>query len=138
MSKHDAHALLERLSSDMNAEEVLLASIQSMIAAKISIRRQDFGLSQKQLADKLNVSQALVSRWENGDVNFTLSTLVKISQALDIPMQPPFSLAPAMHFGDPGGNIIAITSASGWHGNATRPSYPRNYTVEYEQKLKEN
>lgn len=138
MSKSDARAMLEALSPNMTAEELLLASMQSMIAAQISIRRQDLGLSQQQLADKLDVSQALVSRWETGDANFTLSTLVKISQALELRMQPPFELAPAMHYDDPSGKIISISRAPTWHSNASRPSSPKNYTVDIEDEAKEN
>ncbi len=137
MSKSDARTMLEALSQNMTAEELLLASMQSMIAAQISIRRQDLGLSQQQLADKLDVSQALVSRWEAGDANFTLSTLVKISQALGLRMQPPFETAPAKHFDDPSGKIISISRPPVWDKNTIQASSPATYTVDHEE-AKEN
>lgn len=82
--------LLSALTEGLSDEELLLAAIQSDIAAEISTARIAKGLSQQELADTLGVSQALVSRWENGDVNFTLQTLVRIALKLDIKMKSPY------------------------------------------------
>lgn len=40
-------------------------------------------LTQKQLAKKLNVSQAMISKYENGDYNFSLKKICEIGEALD-------------------------------------------------------
>lgn len=82
--------LLSALTEGLPDEELLMAAIQSDIAAAISTARTAKGLSQQQLADSLGVSQALVSRWENGDANFTLETLVRIALKLDIEMKSPY------------------------------------------------
>ncbi|MEN9612498.1 MAG: hypothetical protein RLZZ628_3312 [Bacteroidota bacterium] len=54
------------------------------IALKIlrTIRAQ--GLTQKELAEKLKVAPQQVSKWVKGQENFTLETLVKIEQVLNI------------------------------------------------------
>lgn len=83
--------LLSALTEGLSDEELLLAAIQSDIAAEISTARIAKGLSQQELADALGVSQALISRWENGDANFTLQTLVRISLKLDIKMKSPYT-----------------------------------------------
>jgi transcriptional regulator with XRE-family HTH domain len=64
------------------------------IALKIlrTIRAQ--GLTQKELAEKLKVAPQQVSKWVKGQENFTLETLVKIEQVLnisliEIPMERP-------------------------------------------------
>lgn len=44
------------------------------------------GLSQKEFAKIVGTSEAAVSHWVGGGHNFTLSTLAKISAALDIPL----------------------------------------------------
>nr|WP_300828035.1 helix-turn-helix transcriptional regulator [uncultured Oscillibacter sp.] len=82
--------LLFTLTKGLSDEELLMTSIQSDIAAEIASARITKGLSQKELADALGVSQALVSRWENGDSNFTLQTLVRIALKLDIEMKSPY------------------------------------------------
>ena len=59
------------------------------IAAIIQRQRKEKGYTQHELANKLGVSQVMVSRWENGEENFTISTLAKISAALGIEWNNP-------------------------------------------------
>lgn len=42
------------------------------------------GLSQKELAEKLNITQQQVSKWLKGNVNFTMDTIESIENALAI------------------------------------------------------
>ncbi len=49
-----------------------------------SIRKQK-GISQKELAKALNVSQAAVSQFEKGSTSLKLGTIQKIATALDVP-----------------------------------------------------
>ena len=49
-----------------------------------SLRKR--GLSQKEFAKIVGTSEAAVSHWVGVGHNFTLSTLAKISAALDIPL----------------------------------------------------
>ena len=61
----------------------------SFIAVSIQKQRCAQGLTQKELAERLGVSQAMVSQWENGEENFTAATLVKISSALGLSLCNP-------------------------------------------------
>ena len=83
--------LLSGVSEMLSANDILLAGIQGLIAAEISIKRQAMGMSQIEFAKFMGVSQGMVSKWETGDCNFTLETLVAISQKLDIDMRSPFA-----------------------------------------------
>lgn len=85
----DERVLLSSLVSKLEEDEMVLATLQGMIAAEISMKRQELKLSQKEFAEKMSVSQSLVSRWENGDTNYTLQTLVKICSILELKMQSP-------------------------------------------------
>ncbi|MBQ9461635.1 MAG: helix-turn-helix transcriptional regulator [Clostridia bacterium] len=87
--------LVDALVPEIGAEDLMLASLQAMVSSEITVRRQQLNLTQKDFAKMLNVSQSLVSRWENGDENFTLKTLVDIASKLNITMQSPFKLSPA-------------------------------------------
>jgi DNA-binding XRE family transcriptional regulator len=49
---------------------------------KIALMRRGIGLSQKEFADKMGVSQQLVSRVEKGRENISLITITNISRAL--------------------------------------------------------
>lgn len=57
-----------------------------MIGKKIKETRHKKGLSQKDLADKLETSPQNLAQYENGKRNPKLSTIRKIAKALDVPM----------------------------------------------------
>ncbi len=57
-------------------------TICKMLAKQIRNIRKQLGLSQKELAKKMGISQQLVSRIENGRENISLATLKNISKAL--------------------------------------------------------
>lgn len=64
------------------------------ILNNISIAVVDYrvkhGFSQKQLAEKLDVSQAMVSKYESGDYNISLKALVSLLDKLNIRMSIDF------------------------------------------------
>ena len=56
------------------------------IADRIAGLLRKHRLSQKEFAKMVGTSEAAVSHWVGGGHNFTLSTLAKISAALDVPI----------------------------------------------------
>lgn len=50
-------------------------------------QRIKYGLTQKQLAEKIGTKQSAISRLENGNYNPTVNFLQKIADALDIEIQ---------------------------------------------------
>jgi ribosome-binding protein aMBF1 (putative translation factor) len=78
------------LADSFSIEERTVAEFIASIAASIQYRRRALGITQKDLADKLGVSQVMISRWENGEENFTVATLAKISDALGLELHNPF------------------------------------------------
>ncbi len=64
---------------------------QLEIAYGILQLRKQRGLSQAQLARKIGTSQSNIARIEAGKQNFTLSSLLKIAQALDYDLEISFS-----------------------------------------------
>jgi probable traG protein, N-terminal part len=57
---------------------------QKKIGNKIKKRRKELGISQKELAKKTNISPAIMSQHENGDVAISLSKLIEIANILDL------------------------------------------------------
>ena len=76
--------LLSALTESLGANEVLAADIISDISNAITKRRISLGLSQSELAGKIGKSQSTVSKWENGDMNFTVELLAEIAVKLDM------------------------------------------------------
>lgn len=54
------------------------------VAVKVLRTLRENGLSQKDLAEKLNVSPQQVNKWLKGNENFTFETVSKIEDALNI------------------------------------------------------
>lgn len=107
VSKNNMRAFVSSFADGLDDKAFALASLQAMIAAEISMRRQELNLSQKELAAALGVSQGLVSRWEKGDVNFTLSTLVSIASVLGLELQSPIQPSPIKHYPTGGSDVPA-------------------------------
>jgi DNA-binding transcriptional regulator YiaG len=79
------------LIDDLSESERKTAEFIASIASSIQEQRRIQGLTQKQLADRLGVSQAMISQWENGEENVTVATLARISLALGLPLRNPLS-----------------------------------------------
>ena len=100
----DMKELFTRLTHGLSAEDVMLDTMQSQIAAEISMKRQELDMTQKQLAELMGVSQATVSKWESSDANFQLSTLVKIASRLGLQLPCQFAASRQAAYEQPRSN----------------------------------
>ena len=122
--------LLRAISADMSAEDLLLAGLQGAIAAEIAIKRHEKGLSQKDFAALMGVSQGLVSRWEKGECNFTLETLIKIASKLDIQVQCPFVTKVPTRYSSSTDNIVELyPDRSSWESLCSSPCPGFSYEI---------
>ena len=81
--------LLVGLSDSFCAEDMMLAGLEASICSEIISQRIKRNMTQKEFAEFMGVSQGLVSKWEKGECNFTLSSLVRIASKLGLRMQSP-------------------------------------------------
>lgn len=70
----------ETLGNKLEMEELAKAKIASAILTK----RYELKMSQTDFAEYMNVSQAMVSKWESGENNFSLSTIAEICEKLSM------------------------------------------------------
>ncbi len=68
------------LKEGFSAAEVKAMTTLAKLSACIELRRRDMGMTQKEFADYLGVTQGMVSRWEGREYNFTIKTLVEICE----------------------------------------------------------
>lgn len=68
---------------DETNQEFEISDILVDIACKIINYRLDNDMTQKDLANKLNITQAMVSKLESGEYNPSIEFLFKISKKLD-------------------------------------------------------
>lgn len=73
-----ANAREVNIFSKLSREEKLEADLLADIAVQIHRRRTEMGMSQAEFAKFNNVTQAMVSKWESGDYNFSIQTLAKV------------------------------------------------------------
>ena len=83
--------LLVALSDSFCAEDMMLAGLEASICSEIISQRIKRNMTQKEFAEFMGVSQGLVSKWEKGECNFTLSSLVRIASKLGLRMQSPLT-----------------------------------------------
>ena len=56
----------------------------ALISASIELWRTEHDMTQAMFADFIGVTQAMVSKWESGEYNFTIKTLAEISDRLGV------------------------------------------------------
>lgn len=78
----DAWRLIDKLYGEQGNEKDELYQIYYKISTAIFDYRIKNRLTQKKLADKLGITQAMVSKLESGDYNYTVEQLWKISKKL--------------------------------------------------------
>ena len=76
------------LTAGLSQEEILAKKTLALIAAEIQLKRLEMNLDQKQFAKMLGVSQGMISRWESGTYNFTITTLISICEKLGLVFEP--------------------------------------------------
>lgn len=58
----------------------------TIVEIRIKLLRDMKGLSQKELANALNISRSMVNNWENGYINISLRQLVKLAHFYQTPI----------------------------------------------------
>ena len=74
---------IEKFSNKELLKTIVSSSILGKISGKIVNYRVQNDLKQSDLASVLGVSQAMISKIESGDYNFTIKQLVNICESLD-------------------------------------------------------
>ena len=84
MSKNQAigQSLNDVLRELYTPSELALSQLEAKVISKIILARQNQGLTQKELAARCGVTQAMISRLESGNANARLDTLLKVLLAL--------------------------------------------------------
>ena len=76
--------LLDTFLPYFTNNELVELALSLKVSGAIIRRRVQLGMSQADLANRLGVKQPVVSKWESGDVNYTIKTIVDIFGALDL------------------------------------------------------
>ena len=72
------------LIEGISESQLLAEKTMAHVAGEIGLKRVELGMDQKTFAKYMGVSQGMVSRWESGMYNFTLTTLTEICDKLGL------------------------------------------------------
>ncbi|QMW06363.1 helix-turn-helix domain-containing protein [Spirosoma foliorum] len=61
-----------------------MSDIKEKVGTQIKEARKSKGMTQKELGDKLGVSDSTVTQYESGKQNLTIETLHKIAEAIGV------------------------------------------------------
>lgn len=75
--------LVDALAASLSCSDVIAAEALAKVSTMIFKARIDRGMTQKEFAELLGVSQGMVSKWESEDYNFSIEALAKICEKLD-------------------------------------------------------
>ena len=76
------------------------------MAEVISSRRKELGMTQKELADKLNITDKAVSKWERGIACPDTASIPKLAQILGISLEELMTANPAEASGHRGAEYL--------------------------------
>lgn len=76
--------VFEALADRLELADIYEADVVADIATAILQKRIDLGMTQTQFGKKLGVRQSMVSKWENGEYNFTIRSIAQICAKLNL------------------------------------------------------
>lgn len=80
------------MSSYVSKSDIYAASVIAKISAFIINYRNKTGMTQKEFAEYMGITQGMVSKWESADYNFSVDSIAKIAEKLsysfDIQLTP--------------------------------------------------
>lgn len=91
ISLSSAYDYLEKLTSEMSASKLYYYDILYTLSTTVLENRLKREMTQKDFAKLLGISQAMVSKYESGDYNFTVKQICKICEKLNL--SPDLSLS---------------------------------------------
>ena len=86
-SKVELYEMLSLFEDCVDISDVISSKCMSDLSSLIVEKRLDLGLTQKQFAEYVHVSQAMVSKWEGGDYNFSIKELAELAERLGMDLQ---------------------------------------------------
>jgi len=89
----------EWITEGFSKTEIKSIKDLAKISAKIEMKRNDLGMTQKEFARFMGVSQGMVSKWESREYNFTITSLNDICDRIGLVFEPVISEPEEIFFG---------------------------------------
>lgn len=86
----DLNDLLQIFEEKLSVSDIIASRVLGEISATVVKQRIDLGMTQKQFAQHMGVSQSMISKWEGSDYNFSVKALSEIASKLDLNLKVQF------------------------------------------------
>lgn len=70
--------------ADISEADILSAKLKHQVARFLYLYRTQHGWQQKHLAEKLDITQGMVSKWESSNCNFSIESLAALLSKLNV------------------------------------------------------
>lgn len=118
MNKSDT--MYNYLATHLSLCDIYAADAISTVAAFVFQSRKKLGLTQKEFAEKMSVSQGMISKWESADYNFSLESIAQIAAKLNSTFSIHFSSKEGTDISDSAAELI--TTNASWNVSSIKPA----------------
>lgn len=84
MKTTNNNSFVQSLADSLGRSDIIEITLKNTIVHTLICSRIEKSMNQKQFAQFMGVSQAMVSKWESGDCNFTIETIARICDKLGL------------------------------------------------------
>ena len=80
--KGNTKEMYEFISNYISKSDIYAASVIAKVSAFIINYRYKTGMTQKEFAEFMGITQGMVSKWESAEYNFSVESIAKIAEYL--------------------------------------------------------
>lgn len=82
--KGNTKEMYEFISNYISKSDIYAASVIAKVSAFIINYRYKTGMTQKEFAEFMGITQGMVSKWESAEYNFSVESIAKIAEKLGV------------------------------------------------------
>ena len=89
--KGNTKEMYEFISNYISKSDIYAASVIAKISAFIINYRYKTGMTQKEFAEFMGITQGMVSKWESAEYNFSVESIAQIAEKLGVTVDITFT-----------------------------------------------
>lgn len=112
-----SNEMFDFLSNYLSKSDVYATKVIAKISMFILKYRQEANMTQKEFAKKMGVTQAMISKWESAEYNFTVETIAHICEKLNTTFDIEFKPESEYLANSYSNNYDSIVMNEDWYSN---------------------
>ncbi len=83
--------MFDFLSGYLSKSDIYASKAIAKISMFLFQKRRELGMTQKAFAERMGVTQGMVSKWESAEYNFTVENIAQIAEKLNVTFEIEFT-----------------------------------------------